>query len=355
MKQERIELPRPAAYVWRAAASTLRGYVQGMSAEQSAKLSYPDDRITPLVLRAASTQAMVNDSGSGWAGPLARYAVSQAIEDIVAMSALEKLLAGGALHIDPGRVATITVPGRAVTPADAGQWLAEGAPAQVRQYNILGPKLVPHKLEVMTTITREISEASNIEDILRTLITEAAGLAIDAAVLSTTAASAGQSAGLLYGLTALTPTAAPYGFDACGQDLGKLVGDIAARGGGRRALFIGAPAQATSVRFWAGGQFGATAQTDVLPVSASAALANGTVIALEPESFACTFGAPQFSISNVAALHMEDTTPGQIVSGTPSTPVKSMFQIDALALKMTLWGDWVMRAPHVSFMTGVQW
>ena len=29
--------------------------------------------------------------------------------------------------------------------------------------------------------------------------------------------------------------------------------------------------------------------------------------------------------------------------------------IDALALKMTLWGDWCMRAPHVSFMDAVQW
>jgi hypothetical protein len=358
MKQDRnISLARPAEYVWRAAAATLRGHVDGITAEQAAKQRHPDDAVTPIILRAASTQATLTDPN--WAGPLAMVGVSQAIEDIVAMSSLEKLLAAGALHVDLGRLSSLTVPGRQTHATDAGAWTAEGAPVQVHQYTILGPTLRPHKLEVITTVTAEMAKTSNIEDILRVLLTEASGLAIDAAMLSTTAASAAQSAGLLYGLTPITPTpaaSAPYGFDACGQDLGKLVGDIATRGGGRKAAFIASPSQATSVRFWAGGQFGMTPQNDVLPVAASAALANGTVICVEPQSLAVSFGAPQFSISTVAAMHMEDTTPANIAtSSTPAAPVKSMFQIDALTLKMTLWGDWCMRAPHVSFMTGVQW
>jgi hypothetical protein len=350
--------PRPATYVWRAAAATLRGFLDGTSALNAVTRMYPDDQVTSLILRAASTQATLTDPA--WAGPLAMVGVSQAIEDIVAMSSLERLLAAGALHVDLGRLASLTIPGRAVKASDAGVWLAEGAPSPVRQYAILGPTLRPHKLEVITVVTREMSEASNIEDVLRVLLTEAAGLAIDAGVFSTNAASTGSSAGLMNGLTPLTPTpaaSAPYGFDACGQDLGKLVGDIATRGGGRRAVFIGAPSQATSIRFWAGGQFSATPQNDVLPVAASAALADGTVVCVEPESFACSFGVPEFSVSSVAALHMEDTTPADIVSGTGTlaVPVKGMFQIDALALKMVLRGDWCMRAPHVSFMDAVQW
>ena len=357
-----VRMPRPATYVWRAAAATLRAFLDNMSAEDAVRRMYPDDQVTRLVLRAASTQATLTDPQ--WAGPLAMVGVLQAIEDIVAMSSLERLLAAGALHVDLGRLASLTIPGRATSASDAGTWLAEGAPSPVRQYNVLGPTLRPHKLEVITTVTREMSEVSNIEDVLRVLLTEAAGLSIDAAVFSTAAATAGASAGLLHGLTALTPTpaaSAPYGFDACGQDLGKLVGDIATRGGGRKAAFVASPSQATSIRFWAGGQFGITPQTDVLPVAAAAALPSGTVVCIEPGSFACSFGVPEFSVSAVAAMHMEDTAPANIASGgasgppTLAFPVKSMFQIDALAMKMILRGDWCMRAPHTSYMDSVQW
>jgi hypothetical protein len=309
------------------------------------------------VLRAASAPATLSDPA--WAGPLGRYGVSQAVEDIVAMTAIGRLLAFGAMRVDLGRLALVTIPGRQTVAANAGTWVAEGAPVQVKQYSIPTAKLSPHKLEVITTITWEMANASNIEEILRVLLTEAAGLAIDAAVFSATAASAAQPAGLLHGLSALSPTTAgSSGFDACGQDLGKLVADIASRGGGARCAFIAAPAQATAIRFWAGGQFGVTPANDVLPVAASAALADGTVICIEPESFACCLGDVQFDTAQGTTLHMEDTNPADIVpaSGTPSFPVKSVFQTDLIALKMSLLGaDWAMRAAHLSYMDSVQW
>ena len=50
---------------------------------------------------------------------------------------------------------------------------------------------------------------------------------------------------------------------------------------------------------------------------------------------------------------MEDTTPGDI-SG--STPVKSMFQIDAIALRTSLWAAWGLRAAgHCQYLTGATW
>jgi hypothetical protein len=333
----------------------VRAITEGQSVQKAAKALYADHLDFDAIVRAASSPATLTDPG--WAGPVGRFGVSQAVEDIVAMSALGRLLQFGALKIDLGRLASVTVPGRITNAASAGTWVAEGQPVQVKQYSITGPKLSPHKLEVNTSITFEMSRTSNIEDVLRVLITEAAGLAIDGAVLSTAAATPAQSAGLLHGLTALTPSTAS-GFDACGADLGKLVSDIASRGGGSRAAFIAAPSQATSIRFFAGGQFGVTAQTDVLPVAASAALADGTVVCLEPESFVCTLGEVSFDTTTGATLHFEDTSPQDIAnaSGTVAVPVKSMFQTDSIALRMTLFGaDWCMRAPHVSYMTGVQW
>jgi hypothetical protein len=181
-------------------------------------------------------------------------------------------------------------------------------------------------------------------------------MAIDGAVFSANALSAARPAGILDGLTPLAPSALSSPFESCGQDLGSLVADIATRGGGARAAFVASPAEATAIRYWAGGQFGVTPATDVLPVAAAAALPKGTVICVEPESFACSISAPEFSATTVAAIHQEDTTPADIVSGgTPATPVKSMWQIDAIALKMTVWADWCLRAPHVSFMDAVSW
>lgn len=352
---QHITIPsRSADFVWRAAVATIRAFVNGTSADHMARTMYPDDLITPVVMRAATTQATTTDPA--WAGPLAFKSVSLAIEEMVAMSAIGAVLRAGAFNVDLGRNASVRVPGRSTTVANAGKWVQEGHPIPAVQLNILGgPVLAPTKLAVLVTMTQEMTQTSNIEDVVRMTVSEAAGLALDAALFSATAATAAQPAGILHGITALTPTAgASLGFDACGQDLGNLVQDIASRAGGANAFFVGAPHQATAIRFWAGGQFG-RGQGDLLPVAASAGLAEGTIICIEPGSLALTLSAPEFSVANVATVHQEDTNPADIVSGTPATPVKSMFQTDSMALRMTLTASWGMRAPHVSYMTGVGW
>jgi hypothetical protein len=353
MKEGSIPRPRPAAYVWRAAAATVRGFKDGVPADVVARTLWPDDHITPIILRGASAPAVLTDPA--WAGPLAFQAVSAAIEEIVSMSAVGRVMQT-AFRVDLGRNASVLVPGRVTNAADAGQWVAEGAPIPVRQLLVTGAPLRPRKVACIVAMTRELTEASNIEDVVRMLLTEAAGLALDAAVFSTSAGTAGQPAGVLNGVTAVAPVAGPTGFDACGQDLGNLVKDIAQRAGGRSAFFIGAPAQATAIRFWAGGQFGINPDTETLPVEGSAALADGTVVCIEAPSLAITLADPEFEASKMAAVHQEDTAPADIVSGgAAAVPVKSMFQIDATALRMTLRADWAMRAAHVSYLTGATW
>lgn len=337
-------------HVWRLATVKVRSFVEGKPADMLCKELYPSDEITPFILRAASSPAKLNTTN--WAGSLGALSVSEAVQEIVSMSALGHLMQAGALHIDLGRFGSVVVPGRSTTIADAGQWVDEGAPIPARQYNLLGPSLRPHKLSVIVTFTREMSLASNIEQILRTLIIEAAGPAIDAAVLSTAAATSSKPAGILNGLTPLAPSAATA-FDACAEDLGALIGDIAARNGGAHAMFIASPAQSMAIRFYT---------TETIPSSGAVALPAKTVIAIEPSSFATIIGAPEFEVGTMATIHQEDTAPADIGSPPGATgpnvaaaPVKSMFQVDAIALKMTLWGDWCMRAPHVSYMNAVSW
>ena len=55
-------------------------------------------------------------------------------------------------------------------------------------------------------------------------------------------------------------------------------------------------------------------QPDFFPILTSAALAAGTVVAVEQSSFVSGFdGLPEFSTSRGASVHMEDTTPHDIV------------------------------------------
>jgi hypothetical protein len=351
-----VNKPIPVSeHTWRAAAAKVRAFIKGQSVEQVLHENYPDDQVTPIIARAVSHPAILTDPA--WAGPLAALSVSEAVQDSVSMSILGRLMMAGGLHIDLGKFASVVVPGRSTTIADAGQWVAEGAPIPAKQHLLLGPTLRPRKLAVIATFTQELADASNIEAILRALIIEAAGPAVDAAILSNAAASPQKSAGLIYGLTPLVPASGTFGFDNCGQDLGKMVGDIAARNGGAHTVFAANPAQATAIRFYAGGQFAIDPRSDVLPVAGSAALPTGTIIAIEPSSFASTIGAPEFEVGTVATIHQEDTTPSDIFgsTGTPAYPTKSMWQVDAIALKMTVWCDWCMRAPHVSFMNAVTW
>jgi hypothetical protein len=293
-------------------------------------------------MRAATTQATTTDPS--WAGPLAKQSVSDAMIEVTALSAIGKLIAAGALRVSLGSNASVVVPGGHVSPADAGAWIGEGGVKPAHQLLIGSAILRPRKVAVVVTMTRELTEASNVEDIVRALLTEASGLALDAAIFSNTASSAVRSAGLFNGLTPIGASTG-VGFDACASDLGALAADIGSRGGGANMFFIAAPGQATAIHFYSpGGEVEAR-------TAGSAGLPNGTVAAIEPASLAVAISAPEFSVSNVATITQSDT-PGLWPT---DSPVKSMFQIDAIALRMDLWADWGMRAPHVAVMDSVAW
>ena len=71
--------------------------------------------------------------------------------------------------------------------------------------------------------------------------------------------------------------------NALSKDVEGLVNTLATNGGGIDVVFIAAPAQAAAMRLWAGPHFS-------FPILASAALANGTVVAVEASSFVSGFG-----------------------------------------------------------------
>jgi hypothetical protein len=79
----------------------------------------------------------------------------------------------------------------------------------------------------------------------------------------------------------------------------------------------------------------------------------GRIIALRNSDFATALGdAPEFDISEQATVHMEDTTPLEIVSGVPVTadPVRSFFQTATIGVRMLMDVSWKMRRSGM-----VQW
>jgi hypothetical protein len=96
-----------------------------------------------------------------------------------------------------------------------------------------------------------------------------------------------------------------------------------------------------------------------IPFIDSATVPSKTMILVDAADFVVVGGeAPRMEMSDQATLHMEDTTPQDLVisPSTVAAPQKSLFQTDSLALRMILPLNWVQRrAGTVAFVSGVTW
>src|SRR5262249_45105092 len=301
-----IPRARPAVYLLRAAAAHVRAAAElnKMSpSEVAARMWGRSDEATQAVLRASTTQATT--ATSGWAAEISQKVTRDFLAAITSFSAGAEVLGRG-LQVDLDGYGQITVPGRVLNAAAAGQWVGEAGAAPVRALQIIaGAKLVPRELSTIAVFTREMSESSLIEDVVRQTTSEAAGLALDAAMFSNLADDGAHPQGLLFGVTPITA--------ATGGDVGAMAADIkalfaalAANGAGKNAVIVAAVPQLASLKIYAGAKFD-------FEVFGSQALAAGTVVALEPSSVVSGISpVPTFFAGNQNALHMEDTSPGNI-------------------------------------------
>jgi hypothetical protein len=336
--EDRSKRPRPAVYLYRAAASYVHSFRLQQTAERSAKALFGDDAVTKiLVSRSATAQAVT--SSPGWAGALGQVAVEDSIAAITSTSAAAGLIQRGTKLNFDGR-AELLVPGHLVDYTDAGGFVQEGHAVKVRNQRY-GPgiTLQPRKVMVIISFSREMAVSSNIETISRSLITEATSLILDRTLLGTQADDGTTPGGILQDATVLTPTAGG-GTAALAGDVKALVGALVSIGAGRDPVFIANPQQAASIKLVASPLFD-------YPVLQSSALALGTLICVEASSFVSAFSAqPEFKADqHMAIIHMEDTSPTDITGGTPSpaVPVTSLWQKDSIALSMILRCSWGMR------------
>src|SRR6516225_6302021 len=331
--------PRAASLLARAGAAYLKAFITGDTPERTAKAMFGDSTI----IKAATTPAMLSGTAA-WAQSLGGVAVYDLIQDATTVSAAADLIDRG-LKVNMSGVAELHVPGRVLSAAAAGQWVAESGAAPAPALSFADTVLRPRKLAVITTYSQQLAESSNIEEIVRATNSEAAGLALDLAMLSNSAGDATKPAGLLFNIAPLTSTAGG-GQNAMAQDLENLFAALATSGAGKTAVIIAAMPQAVRLMMEAGPKF----NFDIIP---STALATGTVVVVEVASFVSGFsGVADFSVSRAGMVHLENTTPGDF----PAAPMTSLYQTDLLGLKMTLDAAWGMRAAnHVAWLTGATW
>src|SRR5262249_39195803 len=154
----------------------------------------------------------------------------------------------------------------------------------------------------------------------RQTLGEAVGVALDQQMLSADPGDATKPPGIFVNSDTITPTPSG-GTAAMDKDLELLFKALASHSAGKSAVIIAAAPQAIMLKRNVGPKF----DIDILT---STVLATGTVGVVEISSFVSGFSSvAEFSTTNTALLHMEDTAPTDITGGSPSpaSPVRSMF------------------------------
>jgi HK97 family phage prohead protease/HK97 family phage major capsid protein len=363
----------PGEYVARALAAWTKHHVTKDPLEKILRDGYGNDEMTNVVLRAAVNPAMT--TVATWAAELVQTSNVDFLDRLIPNFIYPQLKALGTSYTFPNGTGVMKIPVRAVTPALAGAWVGEGAAKPVKRASFSTVTLSPTKLAVISTFSEEMAMYGlpSIEGIIRQAMADDTGIALDTYLIDNVAATAGvRPAGLLNGVTPITASAATPATVAMVADLKALVAAITAVGGGGQGRVIALlvnPAQALSLGAaqTTTGDFLFSSPSDAasrfgMNLIVSQTVPAGRVIAIDAADFATASGdVPRFAVSTEATLHEEDTSPlalgsGAQGSGVLAVPMRSLFQTDAVAIRMSMHVTWAMRRPSmVQTIAAVTW
>jgi hypothetical protein len=345
-------LRRPAGLVARLAAVALISRAQRQTPDAVARQYFRDDRDLAGLIEIKTAIAPAQTTVTGWASELAAIVVQDIADNLLPQSALSQLRAQGlAYGFVDGAVARTPIH----TPVPSGGFVLEANAIPVGALILSSFILKPKKAAAITSLTRELLQGSpvNVELSLRVLLAQDLGLAIDGILLGNTAVSAAAPAGLLNGLTSLTPSVASTTGEKIAADIRALLNAIAPA---IRPVLIMNAMQAASI--------GVLAQAP-LPVIVAPYLAAGTVIAVDAAAFASALGVPDFSTDENPTVHMESAAPLPPVSGAGPTagalsqiaaPTQSLWQTACIGMRTLIDCDWLLRRTGaVAFVTPVTW
>lgn len=326
----------------RACVSHLLAFNSAAYPADVARETWPHDTDATWIAKAA-----ISPTTTASASGLLRTVLANFLTSLGPASAGSQLLARGISLSFDNNGALLKVPNILASGTGAG-FVAEGAPIPVRQLLVGALSLEPHKFASISPFTGELFQFSipNIEIIVRQELTENVGLALDIALLGSTAGDATRPPGLRYGIAALTPSAVAPPTEAMIADVANLIGDVAVVAGNAPIILIGSPERVTKLRL--------RAPRDLpLEMLASGAVGDDELIAVATNAIASAVDpVPRLDVSNETLLHMEDATP--LAIGTPpstlATPARSLFQSDVTGLRMIMQVAWGLRHP-----SGLAW
>lgn len=326
-----------------------------MPIEKVLDARYPGHEATAVVAKA--DQTIGTTTVSGWASELVQTAWTGFLQALVGYSIYPDLRARG-IGLSFDGVGTVTIPSRTAGGAGGG-FVAEGSPIRVGRITTASRTLTPKKMGVIVPFSRELAKRSTpmIEAVVRQAILEDTGSILDAALLDATAASTARPAGLLNGVSAAATGYGGGDYRAVQEDFKALLAPFIAANAADNIAVIMNSAQMLAIGLMDSpvgnpGWFQAIRDRVTL-IESTRATAN-RLVALRASDFATALGdVPEFDISEQATIHMEDTTPLEIVSGTgPTTadPVRSLWQTATIGVRMIMDVSWTMRRAGM-----VQW
>lgn len=315
---------------------------------------YPGDEATAMMTR---TDQTIGTTGvSGWASELVQTVNQGFLDALTGMSVYPALRSRGVGLTFDG-IGTIKLPRRTAGGAGGG-FVAEGSPIRVGRVTTAAAELVPKKMGVIVPFSRELAKRSTpaIESIVRQGILEDTAAILDSALLDATDISTARPAGLLYGVSAAASGYGGADHIAVKEDFKALLAPFIAANAASNITVIMNPAQSLSIAMMDGpdnnsGWFsGISSRVNIVESTYATA---GRLIAIRNSDFYTATGdAPEFDINETATVHMEDTTPLEIVAGAPTVadPVRSFFQTATIGVRMLMDVSWVMGRPSM-----VQW
>ncbi len=339
----------------RAATVKSISLLSGRSVDKVLDEAYPGSEAVSFIAKA--DQTIGTTTVSGWASELLSTMNSGFLQALVGRSIYPELRARGiAVPIDGA--AQINLPRRTGATAGGG-WVAEGSPIRVAKLTTAAASLVPKKMGVIVAYSDELNDRSipQVEALVRRGILEDTAATLDSALLDATAVSTARPAGLLNGVSAVASGYGGGDHEAVKADFKALLAPFMTANAADGITVIMHPSQGLAIAMMDGPTNNAMWFGDIrarVNIIESTYATAGRIIAIRNSDFATAIGdAPRFDLSQQATLHMEDTTPLEIVSGTgPTTadPVRSLFQTASTAIRMILPVSWTMARTGV-----VQW
>lgn len=305
---------------------------------------WSDDANTQWLARAATSPIEM-----GNAPGLVQTVIPEFVQALAAESAAARILREG-LQLnfdDAGYIAVPTIIGN----PNYAAFVGEADPIPVVQ-GFVEPlaMLIPKKIASIIVLTAEMIKSSNVEALMMDAMIRSTAMALDSVLLDSNPDDGTRPAGVRYNVTASAASSSPNALDALIDDVQTLY-EVIEPLSPKSPIFVVSPARTLAANL---------RTTKTLPnVFASSALAGTTdIIAIAPNVIASVVGGlPLISAKRGAVTMNMDSTPLALVAGgTVSSPQRSTWQADCVAVKVRWPVTWVIRTTQgVSWLTATNW